>query len=158
MLVSAVQQSESAVCKHTFPPSWSEMLFKRRCWDKTHDFGLSSLGFDFILLIKLAYYVLHGCWQPTQVSGIRDRGMKYSLQPSSRRLSTFAQLLHGPQVSWEEYSRHRWTQHKWQPSLHLYGMRFPFPHCPSPTSLSNNQENKHRSSFNLLFPSFGKWD
>ena len=111
VLVSAVQQSESAVCKHTFPPSWSEMLFKRRCWDKTHDFGLSSLGFDFILLIKLAYYVLHGCWQPTQVSGIRDRGMKYSLQPSSRRLSTFAQLLHGPQVSWEEYSRHRWTQH-----------------------------------------------
>ena len=54
VLVSAAQQSESAVCKHIFPPSWSEMLFKRRYWDKTHDFGLSSLGFDFILLTELA--------------------------------------------------------------------------------------------------------
>ena len=112
VLVSAVQQSESAVCKHTFPPkSIGVKCFSSEGVGTRHDFGLSSLGFDFILLIKLAYYVLHGCWLPTQVSGIRDREMNYSLQPSSRHLSTFGQLLHGPQISWEEYSRHRWTQH-----------------------------------------------
>ena len=82
MLVSAVQQSESAVCKHTFPPSGSEMLFKRRCWDKTW-FWIVRFGIWLYSTYKVS--LLCTSWVLTADTGLWDQRQRNELLTAAKQ-------------------------------------------------------------------------